>query len=181
MKSNFLQQIVEIDAANRKAPAAFDPPPRAMQAERHLTPPSYLELARMLERVIRRFETFLQMEMTRYGVKDIGPNHLMLLLTIGNAGRSVGELVDRGPYRNTNISYYLKQLTELEYIERIPSKRDKRGTRVRLSKNGQLLCTYLTAKVENYHRLIANNPENRRNLDIAFKTLDRIEQTWFLR
>ena len=36
----------------------------------------------------------------------------------------------------------------------------------------------MTAIAANCHRLIANDPENIRNLEITFQTLDRIEQTW---
>lgn len=139
---------------------------------------THFELARTLERVNRRFSAFLQSEMTRLGVEEIGPSHLMLLLAIGNDEISVSQLMERGPYAGTNLSYYLKQLGESGYIERNALARDRRAARIKLSEKGLELCAEMTEIAANCHRLIADSPENIQNLEIAFRTLDRIEQTW---
>ena len=88
---------------------------------------SCFDLARLLERSSRRFSGLIGAELTRRGVDDIGPSQVMVLLAIGDTELSVGELLDRGNYVGSNISYYLKQLTDGDYIERVTSQRDKRS------------------------------------------------------
>lgn len=139
---------------------------------------THFELARTLERVNRRFSVFLQSEMTRRGVEEIGPAHLMLLLAIGNDEISVSQLMERGPYAGTNLSYYLKQLGEAGYIERNALQRDRRAARIKLSAKGQELCADMAETAASCHKLIANDEESIRNLETTFRTLDRIEQTW---
>ncbi|UXN65094.1 MarR family transcriptional regulator [Phyllobacterium sp. A18/5-2] len=128
MISDLLQHIVEAGAVEQnvsKQEAA-----ETVRSPAHTTIITHFELARTLERANRRFATFLQAEMTRQGVQEIGPAHAMLLLTIGDDELSVGQLMDRGPYGGTNLSYYLKQLGECGYIERIPLARDRRTVRI---------------------------------------------------
>lgn len=179
MISHLLHNLVE---ANSAADGADDPDavetPQRKRTPAHTTVFTHFELGRVLERANRRFATFLQAEMTRLGVREIGPAHAMLLLTIGNDELSVGQLMDRGPYGGTNLSYYLKQLGEYGYIERIPLPRDRRTIRVRLTKKAQDLCADLTEVAAKYHELVAGDPENLRRMEVAFATLDRLERAW---
>lgn len=175
MVPNYLHHIVEADMVSNDD--------RTLQSGRkpaNMPSPTitHFELARTLERVNRRFSAFMQSEMSRLGVEEIGPAHLMLLLAIGDDEISVSQLMERGPYAGTNLSYYLKQLGESGYIERNALQRDRRAARIKLSERGKELCADMTAIAANCHRLIANDPENIRNLEITFQTLDRIEQTW---
>ncbi|SDP43749.1 DNA-binding transcriptional regulator, MarR family [Phyllobacterium sp. YR620] len=179
MISHLLHNLVEADPA-KEGDDSVD----AVDAPRRKRTPSsssaftHFELGRTLERANRRFATFLQAEMSRLGVREIGPAHAMLLLTIGNDELSVGQLMDRGPYGGTNLSYYLKQLGECGYVERIPLPRDRRTIRVRLTQKAQDLCSDLTEITEKYHQLVAGDPENMRRMEIAFETLDRLERAW---
>jgi DNA-binding MarR family transcriptional regulator len=179
MISDLLQHIVEAGAVEQNASKreTAEAPPR-VRAAAHTTIITHFELARTLERANRRFATFLQAEMTRQGVQEIGPAHAMLLLTIGNDELSVGQLMDRGPYGGTNLSYYLKQLGECGYIERIPLARDRRTVRIRLTEKARELCADLTEVAAKYHRLVAGDPENIRKMEVAFETLDRLERAW---
>ncbi|ATU90436.1 winged helix DNA-binding protein [Phyllobacterium zundukense] len=179
MISKLLQHIVDTDTATLPSgdTNAVSVRPGG-RTSTHTTVVTHFELARTLERANRRFASFLQAEMTRRGVQEIGPAHAMLLLTIGNDELSVGQLMDRGPYGGTNLSYYLKQLGECGYIERIPLARDRRTARIRLSEKARQLCSDLTEVAAKYHRLVAGDPENMRNMEVAFETLDRLERAW---
>ncbi|MGH6861536.1 MAG: MarR family winged helix-turn-helix transcriptional regulator, partial [Phyllobacterium sp.] len=175
MVPNYLQNMGGIDATSKDSAES----PNGRKPGNMTTPiMTHFELARTLERVNRRFSAFLQSEMTRLGVEEIGPAHLMLLLAIGNDEISVSQLMERGPYAGTNLSYYLKQLGECGYIERNALQRDRRAARIKLSEKGQQLCADMTEIAASCHKLVANDAENIRNLEIAFRTLDRIEQTW---
>ena len=71
---------------------------------------TYFELARLMERASRRFSGLVRSELTKLRVDDIGPAQAMVLLAIGDSELSVAELLDRGHYVGSNVSYYLKQL-----------------------------------------------------------------------
>ena len=179
MISHLLHNLVDSDSVAQDADdveATAAPQRKRPQAPTPLL--THFELGRTLERANRRFATFLQAEMTRLGVREIGPAHAMLLLTIGNDELSVGQLMDRGPYGGTNLSYYLKQLGECGYVERIPLPRDRRTIRVRLTQKAQDLCADLTEVAAKYHQLVAGDPENMRRMEVAFETLDRLERAW---
>lgn len=139
---------------------------------------SYFELARVMERASRRFSGLLRVELTRLGVDDIGPAQAMVLLAIGDTELSVGELLDRGHYVGSNVSYYLKQLADGDYIDRVASQRDKRSARIRLTKKGMQLCADLQEAASAYERVLTHGDEDRRNLEIAFHTLHRLEMVW---
>ncbi|PSH69043.1 MarR family transcriptional regulator [Phyllobacterium brassicacearum] len=178
MISKLLQNIVESETATLPSSDTNALSVKSGGRATHTTVITHFELARTLERANRRFASFLQAEMTRRGVQEIGPAHAMLLLTIGHDELSVGQLMDRGPYGGTNLSYYLKQLGECGYIERIPLARDRRTARIRLSEKARQLCDDLTEVAAKYHRLVAGDPENIRNIEVAFATLDRLERAW---
>ena len=73
---------------------------------------TYFELARLMERASRRFSGLIRAELTKLRVDDIGPAQAMILLAIGDSELSVAELLDRGHYVGSNVSYYLKQLAD---------------------------------------------------------------------
>lgn len=175
MVPNYLQHMANADATSEDARQ-----PHGSRRPANIPTPNitHFELARTLERVNRRFSAFMQSEMTRRGVEEIGPAHLMLLLAIGDDEISVSQLMERGPYAGTNLSYYLKQLGESGYIERNALQRDRRAARIKLSEKGKELCADMTAIAASCHSIVADGPDNIRNLEITFRTLDRIEQTW---
>jgi len=179
MISHLLHNLVETDSfAEDIGELGASEASQRKRSSAHTTVITHFELGRTLERANRRFATFLQAEMTRLGVREIGPAHAMLLMTIGNDELSVGQLMDRGPYGGTNLSYYLKQLGECGYVERIPLPRDRRTIRVRLTKKAQDLCADLTEVAAKYHKLVTGDPEDMRRLEVAFQTLDRLERAW---
>ncbi|WP_375292956.1 MULTISPECIES: MarR family transcriptional regulator [Ensifer] len=139
---------------------------------------TYFELARMMERASRRFTGLLRAELTKLGVDDIGPAQAMVLLAIGDAEVSVAELLDRGHYVGSNVSYYLKQLGDGEYIDRAASQRDRRSARIKLSEKGKQLCDALRKAAGAYERVLSHGEQDRRNLETAFQTLHRLELVW---
>lgn len=144
----------------------------------HTVVVTHFELARMIERVNRRFASLLRTEIAKLGIEDVGPAQAMVLLAIGDVELSVGELLDRGHYVGSNISYYLKQLADGGYIDRVASQRDKRSARIRVTKKGEQLCTNLRNAGGAYNRVLARDADDLRNLEIAFQTLHKLELVW---
>jgi len=139
---------------------------------------SQLDLARMIERVSRRFLDYLRLELTKLGVDDISPSQVMVLLTIGAGEIAVRDLLDRGHYVGSNASYNLKQLVESGYLDRGASPRDRRLARISLSPKGQLLCERLRLLDETSQ--FGQNPEIDLETDLqtTHDTLRRLEQWW---
>lgn len=139
---------------------------------------SQLELARMIERVSRRFLDYLRLELSKLGVDDISPSQVMVLFTIGSGEIAVRDLLDRGHYVGSNASYNLKQLVESGYLDRGASPRDRRLARISLSPKGQLLCERLRQLDENSQFGQALDIDLDANLQTTHDTLRRLEQWW---
>lgn len=141
-------------------------------------PVSQLDLARMIERVSRRFLDYLRLELTKLGVDDISPSQVMVLFTIGQGEIAVRDLLDRGHYVGSNASYNLKQLVESGYLERGASPRDRRLARISLSPKGQLLIERLKLLDETSQFGQGLDIDLDADLQTTHDTLRRLEQWW---
>ena len=139
---------------------------------------SAFDLARVIERVSRRFLDYLRLELGKLGIEDISPSQVMILLTIGHGEIAVRDLLDRGHYGGSNASYNLKQLVESGYLERGASPRDRRLARISLSLKGQMLCERLRLLDEASQ--FGGRSENGAEADLltTHETLRRLEQWW---
>jgi len=139
---------------------------------------TYFELARLMERASRRFSGLIRAELTKLRVDDIGPAQAMILLAIGDSELSVAELLDRGHYVGSNVSYYLKQLGDGDYIDRVASQRDKRSARIKLTEKGRQLRANLRDAAMTYERAVNRGDQDQRMLETAFQTLHQLELAW---
>ncbi|WP_105436843.1 MarR family transcriptional regulator [Neorhizobium sp. T25_13] len=139
---------------------------------------TYFELARLMERASRRFSGLIRAELTKLRVDDIGPAQAMILLAIGDSELSVAELLDRGHYVGSNVSYYLKQLGDGDYIDRVASQRDKRSARIKLTEKGRQLRANLREAAMTYERAVNRGDQEQRMLETAFQTLHQLELAW---
>jgi DNA-binding MarR family transcriptional regulator len=144
-------------------------------SDRRISP---FELARVIERVSRRFLDYLRLELTKLGVDDISPSQVMVLMTIGQGEIAVRDLLDRGHYGGSNASYNLKQLVENGYLDRGASPRDRRQARISLSLKGQMLCERLRLLDEASQ--FGQRLESNRDTDLrtTHETLRQLEQWW---
>ncbi|PZU94775.1 MAG: MarR family transcriptional regulator [Chelatococcus sp.] len=139
----------------------------------HISP---LDLARVIERVSRRFLDYMRLELTKLGVDDISPPQVMVLLTIGQGEIAVRDVLDRGNYVGSNASYNLKQLVETGYLERGASPRDRRLARISLSLKGRMLCERLRL-LDDASRF-GHGADIDADLRTTHDTLRRLEQWW---
>jgi len=139
---------------------------------------TYFELARLMERASRRFSGLIRAELTKLRVDDVGPAQAMILLAIGDSELSVAELLERGHYVGSNVSYYLKQLADGDYIDRVASQRDKRSARIKLTEKGRQLRANLRDAAMAYERAVKRGDQDQRMLETAFQTLHELELAW---
>ena len=97
----------------------------------------YLESLQLVERLHRRLLDVIKDEFDRNGRSDINAIQALLLFNIGNSEVTAGELRSRGYYLGSNVSYNLKKLVDLGFINHQRSRIDRRSVRVSLTTKGQ--------------------------------------------
>lgn len=93
----------------------------------------YLETLALVERLHRLLLDVIKSEFDRMGRVDLNPVQALLLFNIGTKVMTAGELRSRGYYQGSNVSYNLKKLVELGYIDHQRCDMDRRSVRVRLT------------------------------------------------
>lgn len=96
----------------------------------------YLEALQLVERLHRRLLDVVKDEFDRSGRSDINAVQALLLFNIGNAELTAGELRSRGYYLGSNVSYNLKKLVDLGFINHSKSRVDRRSVRISLTEEG---------------------------------------------
>lgn len=97
----------------------------------------YLESLQLVERLHRRLLDVIKDEFDRAGRSDINAIQALLLFNIGSAELTAGELRSRGYYLGSNVSYNLKKLVDLGFINHQRSRVDRRSVRVSLTPKGE--------------------------------------------
>ncbi len=81
--------------------------------------------------------TVIKDEFDRLGGSDLNAVQALLLYNMGDNELTAGELKSRGFYMGSNVSYNLKKLVEMGYIDYERSESDRRSVRVSLSAKGR--------------------------------------------
>jgi len=97
----------------------------------------YLETLALIERLHRLLLDVIKDEFERLGRFEINSVQALLLFNIGDKVMTAGELKTRGHYQGSNVSYNLKKLVELGYIDHQRCDIDRRAVRVRLTERSQ--------------------------------------------
>src|ERR1700726_2737928 len=98
--------------------------------------PLYLEALTLVERLHRRLLDVIKDEFDRRGRADINSVQALLLYNIGDKELTAGELRTRGYYLGSNVSYNLKKLVEMGFLDHQRSRVDRRSVRIKLTDKG---------------------------------------------
>jgi DNA-binding MarR family transcriptional regulator len=99
--------------------------------------PLYLDALTLVERLHRRLLDVIKDEFDRRGRSDINSVQALLLYNIGDKELTAGELRTRGYYLGSNVSYNLKKLVEMAFLDHQRSRVDRRSVRIRLTDKGR--------------------------------------------
>jgi len=169
-------------ALRAKAPAtAASPAPAAIPPGGPLAEAfgeTYVQLTRTVERLHRRFLDVLRAEITRLGITDINAVQALMLCNLEGKELAVRDLVERGYYLGSNVSYNLKQLAETGYCEQERSERDKRSRRIVLTKKGRDLCDKLADLEKRHAAALFANCASKEDPDVALRILRQLERSW---
>jgi DNA-binding MarR family transcriptional regulator len=97
----------------------------------------YLESVHLVERLHRRLLDVIKDEFDRSGRDDINAVQALLLFNIGSSELTAGELRSRGYYMGSNVSYNVKKLVDMGFINHSRSRIDRRSVRISLTEKGQ--------------------------------------------
>ncbi len=97
----------------------------------------YMESLHLVERLHRRLLDVIKDEFDRQGRSDVNAIQALLLFNIGNSELTAGELRSRGYYLGSNVSYNVKKLVDLGFINHQRSRVDRRSVRISLTEEGR--------------------------------------------
>lgn len=137
----------------------------------------YMESLQLVERLHRRLLDVIKDEFDRNSRSDINAIQALLLFNIGNAELTAGELRSRGYYLGSNVSYNLKKLVELGFINHQRSRIDRRSVRISLTPKGQEVAEVVAGLYDRHVGSIEQvggiNTDEFKQMNRALQRLDR--------
>ena len=151
--------------------------PAERQARFEHIQPHYLEALTLIERLHRRLLDVIKDEFDRKGRADINAVQALLLFNIGDKELTAGELRTRGYYLGSNVSYNLKKLVEMGFLDHQRSRVDRRSVRIKLTEKGSDVCETVRALYEKHVRTVEQvggiNADEFAGLNKALHRLER--------
>ena len=141
--------------------------------------PHYLEALTLVERLHRRLLDVIKDEFDRRGRADINAVQALLLFNIGDKELTAGELRTRGYYLGSNVSYNLKKLVELGFLDHQRSRVDRRSVRIRLTAQGQEIRRIVDALYQKHVKTVEQvGGISGEEFSTLNKSLHRLERFW---
>jgi len=160
-----------------KAAEPAEPPTRDQRFD-HIRP-LYLESLTLVERLHRRLLDVVKDEFDRRGRADINSIQALLLYNIGDRELTAGELRTRGYYLGSNVSYNLKKLVEMGFLDHQRSRIDRRSVRNKLTEKGREVRNLVEGLYQKHVRTVEQvggiKSEEFATLN---KALHRLERFW---
>jgi DNA-binding MarR family transcriptional regulator len=141
--------------------------------------PLYLEALTLVERLHRRLLDVIKDEFDRRGRSDINVVQALLLYNIGDKELTAGELRTRGYYLGSNVSYNLKKLVELGFLDHQRSRVDRRSVRIKLTDKGGEVREIVVQLYQKHVRTVEQvGGINAEEFGTLNKSLHRLERFW---
>lgn len=141
---------------------------------------TYLELAQMIERLHRRFLDVVRAELNRMGIRDLNPVQALLLANIGGEQIVIRDLIERGYYQGSNVSYNMKKLVDAGYVDQERSQHDKRSVSIKLTPKALEMCEKIRELEDRNAKALAEElgSDGDKDVETVRKTLRRLERVW---
>ena len=156
---------------------AVEPAERAERIDQ--VRPLYLEALTLVERLHRRLLDVIKDEFDRKSRADINSVQALLLYNIGEKDLTAGELRTRGYYLGSNVSYNLKKLVEMGYLDHQRSRVDRRSVRIKLTEKGADVRDIVEQLYQKHVRTVEQvGGINTDEFTALNKALHRLERFW---
>jgi len=141
--------------------------------------PLYLEALTLVERLHRRLLDVIKDEFDRRGRADINAVQALLLYNIGDKELTAGELRTRGYYLGSNVSYNLKKLVEMGFLDHQRSRVDRRSVRIKLTAKGREVRDIIEGLYQKHMRTVEQiGGISSDEFATLNKSLQRLERFW---
>jgi DNA-binding MarR family transcriptional regulator len=141
--------------------------------------PLYLEALTLVERLHRRLLDVIKDEFDRRSRGDINSVQALLLYNIGEKELTAGELRTRGYYLGSNVSYNLKKLVEMGFLDHQRSRIDRRSVRIKLTDKGREVRDVVDQLYQKHVRTVEQvGGINSDEFATLNKSLHRLERFW---
>ena len=149
-----------------------------LAADRPSVAEMYIQITRMIERLHRRHLDMLRYELDRLGVDGISAAQALMLTKMRGQSISVRDLVERGYYLGSNVSYNIKQLVNSGLVVQERSSHDRRSLRVNLTDKGEELCRQIEEAETKHAAALGTQSDETDQIDAACQLLRRLETNW---
>ncbi len=140
---------------------------------------AYVETIRLIERAHRRFLDVVKDELDRLGRDEVNNVQAVLLHNLGEEELTPSELKTRGYYLGSNVSYNLKKLNELGYLQQRRSNRDRRTVRITVTEKGTEIAQLVDSLIDRHMQSLGPiGGVDGEQLDQATQTLKRLDRFW---
>lgn len=136
---------------------------------------TYSDITRLIERLHRRYLDVIRYELSRLGIDEVNAVQALLLMNVQDAEVSIRELVDRGYYIGSNVTYNVRHLVDLGYLVQHRSERDRRSVKIKLTEQGLQLCNALTEMETRHAESLNSEPVP---IEAARELLRGLERVW---
>jgi DNA-binding MarR family transcriptional regulator len=138
---------------------------------------SYMESVRLIEQLHRRYLEVVQSELKTQGIDDINNVQALMILHIGMSELAVTDLLKRGYYLASNVSYNVRKLAEAGYLVQERSTADRRSIRLHLTDKGITLYERLVDMIER-QVLALSDVTSFKELQLATQTFRNLGDFW---
>ena len=139
----------------------------------------YLVSLKLVERLHRLLLDVIKDEFERLGRSDVNSVQALLLFNIGDKELTAGELRTRGYYLGSNVSYNLKKLVEMGFLDHQRSRVDRRSVRIRLTDQGREVRDIVEALYQKHVRTVEQvGGISADEFATLNKSLHRLERFW---
>ena len=134
----------------------------------------------MIERLHRRFLDVVRAELNRMGIRDLNPVQALLLANIGGEQIVIRDLIERGYYQGSNVSYNMKKLVDAGYVDQERSQHDKRSVSIKLTPKALEMCEKIRELEDRNAKALAEElgSDGDKDVETVRKTLRRLERVW---
>ena len=138
----------------------------------------YIDLTLLIERLHRRFLDVLRTELKRIGIRDINGVQALILANIGDDEIVIRDLIERGYYQGSNVSYNIKKLTDYGYLDQERAMHDKRSITVKLTDKGREVVVGIRELEEKNGMKFQGSIGDAETMTNAIEMLRKLEHTW---
>jgi DNA-binding MarR family transcriptional regulator len=140
---------------------------------------SYVLLATKLDQLHWFILESLKEELERLSVHDLTPQQALIIYHLGPQKITIHDVIKKGYYSGSNVSYNIKKLVNAEYLIYERSTKDRRSIRVFLAPKGLdfwMACNnFILSESQN----IQNMPLSHQEWKILYEQLQRLHFFFF--